>query len=59
MRIFIQLDAIYAPSLTILEPLLLDLMGMFDHEPAHSIDNQHTIYLVSDLPKPNHAIAAE
>jgi hypothetical protein len=59
MRIFIQLDAIYAPSLTILEPLLLDLMGMFDHEPAHSIDNQHTIYLVSDLPKPNHDIAAE
>lgn len=59
MRIFIQLDAIYAPSLTILEPLLLDLMGMFDHEPAHSIDNQHTIYLVSDLPKPNENIAAE
>jgi len=59
MRIFIQLDTIYAPSLTILEPLLLDLMGMFDHEPAHSIDNQHTIYLVSDLPKPNHDIAAE
>jgi hypothetical protein len=59
MRIFIQLDAIYAPSLTILEPLLLDLMGMFDHEPAHSIDNKHTIYLVSNLPKPDQKMAAE
>jgi hypothetical protein len=59
MRIFIQLDAIYAPSLTILEPLLLDLMGMFDHEPVHSIDHQHTIYLVSDLPKPDQKMAAE
>ena len=59
MRIFIQLDAIYTPSLTILEPLLLDLMGMFDHEPAHSLDNQHTIYLVSDLPKPDQNIAVE
>jgi hypothetical protein len=59
MRIFIQLDAIYAPSLTILEPLLLDLMGMFDHEPAHSIDNQHTIYLVSSLPKPTENLTVE
>jgi len=59
MRIFIQLDAIYAPNLTIIEPILLDLIGMFDNEPAHNIDNQHTIYLVSDLSKPTHEITVE
>jgi hypothetical protein len=59
MRIFIQLDVFYVPSLTILEPLLLDLIGMFDHEPAHSIENQHTIYLVSNLTKPTQELGVE
>ncbi len=59
MRIFIQLDAIHVPNLTILEPLLLDLIGLFHNEPAHTIDNQHTIYLVSDLPKPTQDLAVE
>jgi len=59
MRIFIQLDAIYAPNLTILEPILLDLIGMFENEPAHNIANQHRIYLVSDLPKPTQDIKVE
>jgi hypothetical protein len=59
MRIFIQLDDIYVPNLPILEPILLDLMGMIAAEPAHSIDIQHRIYLVSTLPKPIEKIAAE
>ena len=59
MRIFIQLDDIYVPNLPILEPILLDLMGMIATEPAHSIDIQHRIYLVSTLPKPTEKIAAE
>jgi hypothetical protein len=59
MRIFIQLDDIYVPNLPILEPILLDLMGMIATEPAHSIDIQHRIYLVSTLPKPIEKIAAE
>jgi hypothetical protein len=59
MRIFIQLDDIYVPNLPILEPILLDLMGMIATEPAHSIDIQHRIYLVSTLPKPTENIAAE
>jgi hypothetical protein len=59
MRIFIQLDDIYVPNLPILEPILLDLMGMIAAEPAHSIDIQHRIYLVSTLPKPTEKIAAE
>jgi hypothetical protein len=41
MRIFIQLDDIYVPNLPILEPILLDLMGMIAAEPAHWIDIQH------------------
>ena len=59
MRIFIQLDDVYAPNLPILEPLLLDLMGMIATEPAHSIEIQHRIYLVSALPKPQEKIAVE
>jgi hypothetical protein len=59
MRIFIQLDAIYAPNLTILEPILLDLIGMFHNEQAHNIDDQHTIYLVSELPKPTEDLTVE
>ena len=59
MRIFIQLDDIYVPNLPILEPILLDLMGMIATEPAHSIDIQHRIYLVSALPKPTENIAVE
>ena len=59
MRIFIQLDDVYAPNLPILEPLLLDLMGMIATEPAHSIEIQHRIYLVSALPKPQEKMAVE
>ena len=59
MRIFIQLDDVYVPNLPILEPILLDLMGMIATEPAHSIAIQHTIYLVSTLPKPTENIAVE
>ena len=59
MRIFIQLDDVYVPNLPILEPILLDLMGMIATKPAHSIDIQHSIYLVSALPKPTEKIAVE
>jgi hypothetical protein len=59
MRIFIQLDDVYVPNLPILEPILLDLMGMIATEPAHSIDIQHKIYLVSTLPKPTENLAVE
>jgi len=59
MRIFIQLDDLYVPNLPILEPILLDLIGMITTESAHSIDIQHRIYLVSALPKPSENIAVE
>jgi len=59
MRIFIQLDDVYAPNLPILEPVLLDLMEMVAAETAHSTEVQHRIYLVSALPKPTENIAAE
>jgi hypothetical protein len=59
MRIFIQLDDVYVPSLPILEPILLDLMGMIATEPAHNIEIQHKIYLVSALPKPTENIEVE
>jgi hypothetical protein len=59
MRIFIQLDNVYVTNLPILEPILLDLIGMFATEPAHSIETQHNIYLVSTLPKPNENITVE
>jgi len=59
MHIFIQLDDVYVPNLPILEPILLDLMGMIAAEPAHSIEIQHRIYLVSALPKPTENIAVE
>jgi len=49
MRIFIQLEDVYVSNLNVLEPLLLDLIGM----------NQHSIYLVSSLPKPAESIGAE
>lgn len=52
MRIFIQLDDLYVTHLHVLEPLILDLVGMFAAAPAHAIDKQPTIYLVSTLPKP-------
>jgi len=59
MRIFIQLDDVYVPNLPILEPILLDLIGMFATEPAHSIETQHSIYLVSTLPKPTEKLTVE
>ena len=59
MHIFIQLDDVYVPNLPILEPILLDLMGMIATETAHSIEIQHKIYLVSALPKPTENIAVE
>ena len=59
MRIFIQLDDVYAPNLPILEPVLLDLMGMVAAETADSTEVQHRIYLVSALPKPTENIAVE
>jgi hypothetical protein len=59
MRIFIQLDDVYVSNLPILEPILLDLMGMIATEPAHRIDIQHKIYLVSALPKPTENLAVE
>ncbi len=51
MRIFIQLDDVYVSNLPILEPLLLDLLGMSLAE--------HSIYLVSTLPKPTEIKGAE
>ena len=51
MRIFIQLDDVYVSNLPILEPLLLDLLGMSLAE--------HSIYLVSTLPKPTDIKGAE
>jgi len=51
MRIFIQLDDVYVSNLSILEPLLLDLLGMSVAE--------HSIYLVSTLPKPTEMKGAE
>lgn len=59
MRIFIQLDDVYVSHLPILEPLLLDLLGMLFIEPTHGTAQQHTIYLVSALPKPSDTIAVE
>jgi hypothetical protein len=59
MRIFIQLDDVYVSNLPILEPILLDLIGMFATEPAHSIETQHSIYLVSTLPKPTENLTVE
>ena len=51
MRIFIQLDDVYVPNLHVLEPLLLDLLGMNVAE--------HELYLVSALPKPTEMKGAE
>ena len=51
MRIFIQLDDVYVSNLSILEPILLDLLGMSIAE--------HSIYLVSTLPKPTEIKGAE
>jgi hypothetical protein len=51
MRVFIQLDDVYVPNLHVLEPLLLDLLGMNTPE--------HELYLVSALPKPAETKAFE
>jgi hypothetical protein len=51
MRIFIQLDDVYVPNLHVLEPILLDLLGMNDAE--------YVLYLVSTLPKPTEMKGAE
>ncbi len=51
MRIFIQLDDVYVSNLPILEPILLDFLGMSIAE--------HSIYLVSTLPKPTETKAIE
>lgn len=51
MRIFIQLDDVYVSNPSILEPILLDLLGMSIAE--------HSIYLVSTLPKPTEIKGAE
>lgn len=51
MRIFIQLDDVYVPNLHVLEPILLDLLGMNDAE--------NVLYLVSTLPKPTEMKGAE
>ncbi len=59
MRIFIQLEDVYVSNLNVLEPLLLDLIGTLNAEHAHRIEDQHTMYLVSSLPKPDESIGAE
>jgi hypothetical protein len=59
MRIFIQLDDLYLLNPNILEPLLLDLMAIGVSDPVQQIEKQHTIYLVSLLPKPSDTIKAE
>jgi len=51
MRIFIQIDDVYVSNLSILEPILLDLLGLSVAE--------HSIYLVSTLPKPTEIKGAE
>jgi hypothetical protein len=48
MRVFIQLDDLYGASPNLLEPIVLDLIGM----------GQHSIFIVSALPKPDVAIGA-
>lgn len=52
MRIFIQLDDLYGSNPNVLEPLLLDLIGMAVQDPIQAIPQKHTIYLVASLPKP-------
>ena len=59
MRIFIQLDDLYVPNLHILEPILLDLIGMVTAITGHTTALQHKIYLVSALPKPDKNLAVE
>jgi len=59
MRIFIQLDDLYVPNLHILEPILLDLIGMVTAITEHTNALQHKIYLVSALPKPDKNLAFE
>ena len=59
MRIFIQLDDLYVPNLHILEPILLDLIGMVTAITEHTTALQHKIYLVSALPKPDKNLAVE
>jgi hypothetical protein len=59
MRIFIQLDDLYVPNLHILEPILLDLIGMVTAITEHTNALQHKIYLVSALPKPDKNLAVE
>ena len=48
MRVFIQLDDLYGASPNLLEPIVLDLIAM----------GQHSIFIVSALPKPDVAIGA-
>jgi len=59
MRIFIQLDDLYVPNIHVLEPLLLDLIGMVTTETVHSIELQHKIYLVSTLSAPDQNLSVE
>lgn len=51
MRIFIQLEDVYVSNVRVLEPLILDLVSMYT--------NEHTIYLVSELPKPTESKGVE
>jgi len=59
MRIFIQLDDVYVPNLHVLEPILLDLIGMVKTETDPSTTLQHKIYLVSTLSAPDQNLAVE
>lgn len=59
MRIFIQLDDLYVPNIHVLEPMLLDLIGMVTTETDPNIELQHKIYLVSALSAPDQNLSVE
>jgi hypothetical protein len=58
MRVFIQLDDLYGANPNLLEPIVLDLIGMGQLDPAQLTATKLSIYIVSALPKPDVAIGA-
>lgn len=59
MRIFIQLDDLYVSNPNVLEPLLLDLIGMAVSDPVETVVSNHTIYMVASFPKPSTTLPVE
>jgi len=58
MRVFIQLDDLYGATPNLLEPIVLDLIGMGQLDPAQLSATAHSIYIVSILPKPEDTMGA-